>query len=69
MVTYGSCTDCKEATHLIKNIDAKLVFPNRAYSTNDISYYLNKQNMTLVIFSKRNRLHQRDYECFKEKRQ
>ena len=25
MVTYGSCTDCKEATHLIKNIDAKLV--------------------------------------------
>jgi len=61
MVTYGSCVDCKEATHLINNIDAKLVFPNHAYSTNDISYYLNKQNMTLVIPLKRNRVHQRNY--------
>ena len=57
--------DCKGAIHLIKNISAKLVFENRAYGTNEILYYLNKQNMTLVIPPKPTCLHRRDYKDFK----
>ena len=36
IVTYGSCSDCIEAIHLIKKIKAKLVFADRAYDTNEI---------------------------------
>ena len=42
IVTNGSCADCKEAIHLIKNINAKLVFANCAYDTNEILSYLNQ---------------------------
>ena len=36
IVTYGSCSDCIEAIHLIKKIKAKLVFADYAYDTNEI---------------------------------
>ena len=62
IVTARSSTDCKEAIHLIKNINAKLVFANRAYDTNEILSYLNQLNRKPVIPLKRNRLHQRDSE-------
>ena len=63
IITNGSCADCKEAINL--NINAKLVFSDRAYNTNEILSYLNKQNIKLVITSKCNHLHQRDYKGFK----
>ena len=69
IVTDGSCTDCKEAIHLIKNINAKLIVSDCAYDTNKILFYLNKRNIKPVIFPKRNRLHQRGYKGFKKKRQ
>ena len=34
--TNGPLADCQEAIHLIKNINAKLVFADRAYDTNEI---------------------------------
>ena len=40
IVTNGSCADCKEAIYLIKNINAKLIFADRAYDTNEILSYL-----------------------------
>ena len=69
IVTNRLCTDCKEAIHLIKNINAKLVFADRAYDTNETLSYLNKQNIKPVIPPKRNPLHQLVYKGFKEKRQ
>ena len=47
--TNGSRADCQEAIHLIKNINAKLVFADRAYDTNEILSYLNKQKIKSVI--------------------
>ena len=42
IVTDGSCSDCKEVIHLAKNINAKLVFADRAYDINEILSYLNQ---------------------------
>ena len=53
------CRLVKEAIQLIKNINAKLVFADRAYDTNGILSYLNQP--------KRNRLYQRDYKCLKKR--
>ena len=50
VVTIGACADCKEAIHSIKNIDAKLVFSDRAYSTNEILYYLILINQNVIVF-------------------
>ena len=61
IVTDELCADCKEAIHLIKNIDAKLVFADRACDTNEILSYLYQQNIKPVILPKRNRLHQHGY--------
>ena len=69
IVTDGSHADCKETIHLIKNINAKLVFADRAYDTNEILSYLNQQNIKPVTPQERNRLYQRGYKAFKEKRQ
>ena len=69
IVTDGSRTDRKKVIHLIKNINAKLVFADRAYDTNEILSYLNQRNIKPVISPKRNRLHQRDDKGFKKKRQ
>ena len=55
--------------YLIKNINAKLVFADRVYDTNEILSYLNQRNISPVIPPKRNRLHQCDYKGFTEKRQ
>ena len=40
IVTDGSYADCEEAIHL--NINAKLVFADHAYDTNEILSYLNQ---------------------------
>ncbi len=61
IVTEGTRADCKEAINLLKNLDAKLVFVDRAYDTNEILSYIAKRN----IKSKRNRLEQRDFKRFK----
>ena len=60
IVTEGTHADCKEAINLIKNIDAKLLFADRAYDTNEILFYIAKRNIKAVIPPKRNRLEQRD---------
>ena len=71
IVMDRSPANCKEAIHSIKNINAKLVFLDRAYGTTEILFYLNQRNISSVIppTPKRNRLHQRGYKGFKEKRQ
>ena len=61
IVTKGTRADCKEAINLIKNIDVRLVFADRAYDTNEILSYIAKRNIKSVIPPKRNRLEQRDY--------
>ena len=67
--TNGSRADCQEAIHLIKNINAKLVFADRAYDANEILSYLNKKNTKQAAQPKYNRLYQRDYKrklyCFR----
>ena len=60
IVTERTRADCKEAINLIKNIDAKLLFADRAYDTNEILFYIAKRNIKAVIPPKRNRLEQRD---------
>ena len=40
IVTEGTHADCKEAINLLKNLDAKLVFADRAYDTNEILSYI-----------------------------
>ena len=63
VVTERTHSDCKEAINLLKNIDAKLLFADRAYDTNEILSYIAiaKRNIKSVIPPKRNRLEQRDY--------
>ena len=69
IVANRSPHDRKATIHLIENINTKSVFSKRTYDTNKILYYLDKQNISPVIPPKRNRLHQRDYKGFKEKKQ
>ncbi len=52
---------CKEAIDLIKNLDASLVFADRAYDNNKILPYVAMQNIRPIIHPKRNRIEQRDY--------
>ena len=47
---------------LFKNINAKLVIADRAYSINEALSYLNQRNIRPVIPQKRDHLDQRDYE-------
>ncbi len=56
IVTEGMRADCKEAINLLKNLDAKLVFADRAYDTNEILSYIAKRNIRAVIPPKHNRL-------------
>ena len=63
IVTDGSYADCEEAIHL--NINAKLVFADHAYDTNEILSYLNQWNIGSVIPAKYNYLYQLGYKGFK----
>ncbi len=63
--TEGTHADCKGTINSLKNLDAKLVFADRAYDTNEILSYITKRNMKSVISPKRNRLEQRDYKGFR----
>ena len=69
IVTDGSCANCKEAIHLTKNINTKLVFAALAYDINKLLSYLNKQNIKPIISPKNNRIYHCDYKGFKEKKQ
>ena len=69
IVANRSHHDRKATIHLIENINTKSVFTDRAYATNKILSYLNKQNIKPIIPPKSNRIYQRDYKCFKEKKQ
>ena len=61
IVTNRTHADCKETINLLKNLDVKLVFANRAYDTNEILFYIAKRNIKAIISPNRNRLEQRDY--------
>lgn len=61
-VLDGSCADCKEAIHLIKNINTRLVFIDCIHDINEILSCLNKQNIKSGIPPKCNRIYQHDYE-------
>ena len=63
IVTDGTRADCKEAVKLLKNIDVKLLFADRAYDTNEILSYIARRNIKSVIPPKRNKLEQRGYNC------
>ena len=65
IVTEGMCAACKETINLLKNLDAKLVFADRAYDTNEILSYIARRNVKSIIPPKRNRLEQRDYKGFR----
>ena len=65
IVTEGTRANCKEAINLLKNLDAKLLFADRAYDTNEVLAYIAKRNTKSVISPKRNRLEQRDYKGFR----
>ena len=65
IVTEGMRANCKEAINLLKNLDAKLVFADRAYDTNEILSHIAKRNVKSIIPPKRNRLEQRDYKGFR----
>ena len=69
IVTDGSCANCREAIHLTKNINTKLVFVDLAYDINKLLSYLNKQNTKPIISPKNNRIYRCDYKGFKEKKQ
>ena len=61
IVTEGTRANCKEAINLLKNLNAKLVFADRSYDTNETLSYIARRNIKSVIPPKRNRLEQRDY--------
>ena len=63
IVTEGTRADCKEAINLLKNLDVKLLFADRAYDTNEILFYITKRNIKSVVPPKRNRLEQCNYSC------
>lgn len=64
IVNNRSCAHCKKVVLLIviESINAKLIFANHAYDTNEILFYPNKQNIKSVIPPKHNHLYCRDYE-------
>ncbi len=61
IVTNGTRDGCKKAINSLKNLDAKLLFADRAYDTNEILSYIAKRNIKAVISPKRDKLEQRDY--------
>ena len=56
VVTDGMCADCKKAINLLKNLDPKLLFADHAYDTNEILFYIARQNIKSVIPPKRNKI-------------
>ena len=64
IVIDSSIANCKKVVHLIliEDINANLVFADRAYDTNEVLFYLNKQNIKSVIPPRRNRIYQHDYD-------
>ena len=60
IVTDGSRTDRKKVIHLIKNINAKLIFAVCAYDIDKILLYFKTQNIKPIISPKHNHFDHRD---------
>ncbi len=60
--TDGTTADCSQAGVLIEGISAEYLLADRAYDTNEIIEQAEKQGMTPVIPSKKNRKEQREYD-------
>ena len=64
LVTEGTRADCKEAIHLIEGISAQTLLADRGYDTNEIVAYALDAGIDVVIPSKKNRKHQREYDTY-----
>ena len=64
LVTEGTRADCKEAIHLIEGISAEALLADRGYDTNEIIAYAQDAGMDIVIPSKKNRKHLREYDTY-----
>ena len=64
LVTEGTRSDCKEAIHLIEGISAEALLADRGYDTNEIVAYAQDAGMDVVIPSKKNRKHMREYDVY-----
>lgn len=64
LVTEGTRADCKEAIHLIEGITAQTLLADRGYDTNEIVAYALDTGINVVIPSKKNRKHQREYDTY-----
>jgi transposase len=63
-ITEGTSADCKEAIPLIEGINAECLLADKAYDTDEIIEYLEKNGIEVVIPSKKNRKIQRDHDAY-----
>ena len=64
LITEGTRADCKEAIHLIEGISADALLADRGYDANEIVAYALDAGMDVVIPSKKNRKHPREYDTY-----
>jgi transposase len=62
LVTEGTTADCTQAIALIDGFDAGYLLADRGYDTNSILEHVERQGISAVIPSKRNRKVQRAYD-------
>ena len=62
-ITEGTSADCKEAIPLIEGVNAEWLLTDKAYDTDKIIEYLEKNDIAVVIPSKKNRKIQRDHDA------
>ena len=63
IVTAGTTPDCTKAVELIQGLNAKALFGDKAFDTNEIIEYAQSKNMEIVIPPKKNRVVQRNYDA------
>ena len=63
-ITEGTSADCKEAIELIEGIDAEALLADKAYDTDEMIEYLEKNDIEVVIPSKKNRKIQRNHDAY-----
>lgn len=64
LITEGTRADCQEASQLIEGLEADYLLADKAYDTDEILEYAQKQGMISVIPPKKNRKVVRDYDAF-----
>jgi transposase len=62
IITEGTAADCKQALPLIKGIDAKNLFADKAYDVDTIIKEALERGMEVIIPPKKNRKKQRNYD-------